>query len=441
VRTAVAIALFTATTPVYAGGMVLPVRGVRSLARGGAFVAGADDADSLWQNPAGLAHATGDGKRQLLFDLALVYEPVDYTALDGSSIANQQPSQPIPALAGSLGIGDRLVIAGGIATPYAALHRYPVDSIARYQSVSWSGSAFVLVTAGAAYAVSDRLRVGATLQNQFSKLAWSVVANGCPPMTTCAADDRSFDMPIELAQTDYLSPSGSLGAQLDVSPYATLGLAIQAPIKVAGHGTLKAKLPSNTLFTNARITGDDVAIAFTLPPALRLGIEARPIDHLRVEAALDIELWSLHDDITIEPDKIAVENVMNGPYAFRSMPIARDFDTSYAASVGAEYHGDSFALAAGYAYETAAAPAATTSVLTVDGNKHLLSVGGGYEDAGWQIGGALAYVRVADTNVSAADAKVQQLAPLRDAPVDMPINAGRYTTSYVLAGLRFARRW
>ena len=419
--------------------MVLPVRGVRSLARAGAFVAGADDADSLWQNPAGLAHATGDGKRQLLFDLALVYQPVEYTAEGGTSTSNQQPSQPVPALAGSLGIGDRLVIGGGIAAPYAALHRYPVDSVARYQSVSWSGSTFVLATAGVAYAVSDRLRVGATLQNQFSKLAWSVVANGCPPMTACAPDDRSYDMPIDLEQTDYLAPSGSIGVQFDASPYATIGLAVQAPMKIAGQGTLTAKLPSNNVFSNAKVTGDDVAISFTLPPALRLGVEARPIGRLRVEAALDVELWSVHDEISIEPDKITVDNVPSGPYPFHAMTIARDFETSYAASLGVEYHGDSVALAGGYAYETSAVPSATTSVLTVDGNKHLVSIGGGYEDAGWQIGGAIAYVSVADTKV--ADGDVQQLAPLRDTPVDMPVNAGTYATSYVLAGLRFARRW
>jgi long-chain fatty acid transport protein len=419
--------------------MVLPVRGVRSLARGGAFVAGADDADSLWQNPAGLAHAAGNDKRALLFDLALVYQPVEYTALDGTSTTNQQPSQPVPALAGSLGIGDRLVIGGGIATPYASLHRYPADSIARYQSVSWSGSAFVLVSVGAAYVVSDRLRVGATVQNQFSKLAWSIVANGCPQTMTCAPGDRSFDMPIDLEQTDYLSPSGSIGVQFDASPYATLGLAIQGPTKIAGQGTLTAKVPSNTTFTDAQITGDDVAIAYWLPPAVRAGVEARPLEHLRVEAALDVELWSLHDEITIEPDKIAIENVPGGPYPMHAMTIARDFETSYAASLGAEYHGDSFALAAGYAYETSAVPAATTSVLTVDGNKHLVSIGGGYEDAGWQIGAALAYVHVADTKT--ATGEVQQLAPLRDAPVDMPVNAGSYATSYVLAGLRFARRW
>ena len=420
-----------------AGGLTLPVQGVRSLARAGAFIAGADDADALWQNPAGLAHAAGNGKRALLFDLALVYQPVDYQAPDGSTTSNQQPSQPVPALAGSLGVGDRLVIGGGIATPYMALHRYGADTAARYASVSWTGTTFVLVNVGVAYLVSDRLRVGATLQNQFSKLSTSVIASGCPPMTTCAADDRSFDMQLDVSQTDYFSPSAAAGVQYDAG-ITTLGLAIQGPRKVSASGSLTAKLPSSTAFQNGRVAGDDETMAFTLPAAIRAGVEVRPLPVLRIEGALDVELWSMHDEITIAPHGVQIENVAGGPFPFSKMTIARDYHTSFAPSLGLEYKADRFALAAGFAYETAAAPAKTVSVLTVDAPKQIVAIGGGYDEDGWQIGGAIAYVHASDVTVN--DPAVQQLQPLRD-PVDTRINAGSYSTSTLIGGVRFARRW
>ena len=53
-----------------AGGMTLPVQGVRSLERAGALVAGADDPDALWLDPAGLGRLAGDGRTSLLFDVA-----------------------------------------------------------------------------------------------------------------------------------------------------------------------------------------------------------------------------------------------------------------------------------------------------------------------------------------------------------------------------------
>src|ERR1051325_8770345 len=84
-----------------AGSMMLPVRGVRTVERAGALIAGADDADALWLNPAGLAHLAGDGHKALLFDAAYVYQTVDYTRIDSGGnqlapVSNQQPGQPIP---------------------------------------------------------------------------------------------------------------------------------------------------------------------------------------------------------------------------------------------------------------------------------------------------------------------------------------------------------
>jgi long-chain fatty acid transport protein len=420
--------------------MVLPIHGVRSLSRAGAFTAGATDADALWQNPAGLAHVAGDGKRSLLFDLALVYQPVEITAEDGTIVNNEQPTQPVPTLAATLGIGDKLVIAGGIAAPYQALHRYPKDSAARFASVSWTGSAFVVAAAGVAYRVNDTLRVGATVQNVFTKTAWSLVASGCPGAGCTDNDDRSFDLPMVIEQTDYLSPSGSIGVQWDPSPFATVGLALQGPAKVAADGTLTAKVPSNLVYNNGRITGDAASVSYWLPPAVRAGVEVHPAPNVKIEAALDVELWSMHDEITIDIDDIAIDQVAGGPYAFRDLTIARNFKTSYAIALGAEYHLPSITLAGGYAYETAAVPPSMVSALTVDAAKHLVTIGGGYDDDGWQVGAALAYGIVDDVT---SPGGVQRLYPLGDgvaAPATRD-NAGSYKTSFVVAGLRFARVW
>jgi long-chain fatty acid transport protein len=70
-------ALCFATLPSvsHAGGFYLLDRGVRPLGRGGAFVAGADDAHAIWYNPAGLVDA-GNG---LLLDASMVLFSNTYT--------------------------------------------------------------------------------------------------------------------------------------------------------------------------------------------------------------------------------------------------------------------------------------------------------------------------------------------------------------------------
>ncbi|HEX7703403.1 MAG TPA: hypothetical protein VF403_21835, partial [Kofleriaceae bacterium] len=64
-----AVALIALATSADAGGLTLPTRGMHSTERAGALVAGADDADALFLDPAGLARVAGDGQRSLLFDV------------------------------------------------------------------------------------------------------------------------------------------------------------------------------------------------------------------------------------------------------------------------------------------------------------------------------------------------------------------------------------
>ncbi len=209
-------------TPADAGGLTLPIHGVRSLQRGGALIAGADDADALWLNPGGLGHLAGDKKQALLFDVSLVYQAVAYTRLDASGTlfprqTNQQPGTLVPTIVGALGIGDRLVIAGGVAFPDQTFHRYAADGPQRYASVSLDGSRNAIVTAGVGYKVSDQLRVGATLSTFVTSTKLAVVASGCPQTMTCAPEDPSFDMGLALDQTDALSITGSIGVSTTCS--------------------------------------------------------------------------------------------------------------------------------------------------------------------------------------------------------------------------------
>ncbi len=442
IRTAFAtIALATGTAR--AGGDVLPIQGVRSLERAGALVAGAEDADSMWLNPAGLAVHHGDGTRSLLFDAAYVYQTVDYAPVDatGAPLArasNLQLGHPIPSLAATLGVGDRLVIGGGMTAPYGGIHRYAAQGPQRYASLDTSGSSYFVITVGAAYRATDSLRIGATIQDVVSRLSHKLVTTACTT-PTCDPADASLDMALEVTQTDYLSPAGSLGVQYSVSDRASLGAMVQSPTRVSGSGALMVQLPTSAQFAGAKVTGDSAALTFTLPPSVRAGFELRPRHDLRIEAALDVELWSVPGAITIAPDHVQIENVVGGPYPLHEISIARHGKTSFAPSIGIEWHPPDMMFGAGYAYETSATPVGDVSVRAVDAAKHVIGVGGGYDSEGWQIGVAFGIAVLADVSVAPGDARVVEQAPLREPSTTVPINAGRYQSKYVVGGLRFAR--
>lgn len=417
------LVLLALSASAHAGGLTLPVQGVRSLERAGALVAGADDADALWLDPAGLAHAAGAGHQALLFDVAYVYQPVDYTS-GGLTVTNQQPGAPAPQLAGAYGVTERLVIAAGLAAPYMAFHEYDATGPTRYTSQSLAGTNLVRVTLGAGYVVSTHLRVGATLQDHVTILAHDIVASACPAAMTC---DRRYDMPLQIRESDYLSPSGSIGVQWDASDAITIGAMAQAPAKVSANGTLKVTPPP--ALANAMVTGSGVRESFWLPPSVRAGIEWHT-PMLRVEAAIDVEMWSLHDEIRIAPDHVSL-----GAMPLQTMTIPRHFSTSYAPSLGAEVHVGAAQLGAGVSYETAAASPDYVSVLTVDASKLLVGVGGGYLYGGWQLGVAAGYARLADVDVTGGQVPVLE-ALGGNAPI---ANAGTYRASYWLAGVRLAR--
>jgi len=414
--------VLVAAGPASAGGLTLPVQGVRGLERAGALVAGADDADALWLDPAGLARTAGAGHQALLFDVAYVYQPVTYS---GGAI-NQQPGAAAPTIAGAYGVTDQLAIAAGLSTQYAGVHSYDATGPVRYASTNLAGTSFTRVSIGAGYAVAPHLRIGATFTDAITILDHRLVVSACPGAMTC---DRAYDMPMQISETDHVSPSGSFGMQWDAAPALTIGAMAQTPTYVSAGGTLTLTPPA--ALGRDTLTGNSVTESFTLPPVVRAGIEWHT-ELVRLEAALDVELWSLHDAITIAPSHVTI-----GTMPLQTMTIPRQFRTSYAPSLGGELHLGAAQVGAGIAYETAAAPPSYVSALTVDSNKLLVTIGGGYSYAGWQIGAAAGYAKLSDVNVT--DPKVPLLEPLHDPAAPTFINAGTYKSYYLVAGLRLAR--
>lgn len=225
-----------------AGGMLLSVRGVRTVERAGALIAGSDDADSLWLDPAGLAHLAGDGRTELLFDVAYVGQDVDHPdrwwGNRLAAVSNQQSGSP-----------------DSTATTTAR-------SVTR-QSASRARPSSIYMTFGAAYRVTDRLRIGATVTDVVPRVVARMVLSGCPGQTVCAPEDPDFDALTQDTQTDYISPSGSIGLQHDV-----------------------ARPPRSAFLEGARVVGSESEVSFTFPPQrFAPGVELRPTPAWCIEAA------------------------------------------------------------------------------------------------------------------------------------------------------------
>jgi len=233
-----------------------------------------------------------------------------------------------------------------------------------------------------------------------------------------------------------------VGVQYDAHPKVTLGASFQAPVHMAGGSTLRTRLPSSGFYNGATVSGDHANVAFWLPPILRVGVEVRPAERWHVELATDVEFWKMHEDITITPEDMRIENAAGvGTYELGPMTLPRNYKNTYAVSLGVE--GQPIAstplrVLAGYTYETAAAPDAYLSVLTLDGAKHVITGGLGYTAGKLSFDAVFGFGAVEDREVALDDARSPQLTPVRD-PTEPPlvtyVNAGSYQTSWLIAGL------
>lgn len=454
-----------------AAGLYFTDRGVRPSSRGGAYIAGGDDLGAIAYNPAGVYEAGS----QLLFDIGLFEWRSEHTrqailrqidpntgeptgtsfAQTMDTVTGSAPVLPIPTLAASLKVHEQWVVWGGMWAPYAAISSYPEQvkgkpAPQRYALFSLEGSALAFLGAGVAYAPSRAFRLGAGLGALVGTFNSRMAVSGCvPERMFCAPEDPEWDIHSELSVGPIVAPTGQLGALWIPSATWRVGAAFQLPVWVRAPATFRARLPAAPVFERATQEGEDADVSFELPYLLRVGVEARPIDSLRVEIGFGLEGWSLHDDIVVEPDGVVLRDVAGFPEQFRVPPVVfpRKFQNALSARLGGEYSvellGRAWDLRAGLSVEQSAVPAAHLSVLTIDTPRLTAAAGLGVHLGPWRVDASYAHVFAADARVRPEDARIPQVSPVRANPPRNPvyINGGAYSARANVVGLGIAYRF
>ncbi len=386
---ALAASLASLSVTAHAGGFYLTDRGVRPLGRGGAFVAGADDAHAVWYNPAGLTEA-GNG---LLLDASLVLFSNRYTRT-----ARPDPSMPPVTFAPSNGSGAPLPIptlvfthdfgvrnfrfAAGVFAPYATLPTYDSSATApqRYSLITLDGSMLALAGVWAAWRPHPVISIGAGFQVLVGSFVSQLAFSACPATVTCAPEDPQWDSLAQLSVGPIVAPTGNVGVRINPHRMVSIGASFQLPISVDAGATLKVRLPSAPFYDGARVEGDQAQVGFNLAPIARVGVEVRPTDTTRVEVAASWEGWSVHDAINLTPQGVRITDVRAvGTYEVGNVSLTRNFQDVWSVRVGAEQRFDAgdwgITARAGFSYDTGATPTQYTSVLTFDADKATVSLG------------------------------------------------------------------
>ena len=459
-----------------AAGLYYGDRGVRPLGRAGAFIAGGDDLGAIAYNPAGIyeaggqvlidgswVHFTSDYSRQALIQQSDPNTglPVGSTVQTFAPVQGKTPFLPIPTLAVSFQVHPKWVVALGVFAPYAALPTYPSaddfkgkstadiasGSPQRYSLITLDGSVLAVLAAGAAFAPAKEWRIGVTAGMLTGKFDTTVAFSGCiPERFLCAQESPAWDVLTQLDVGPIFAPYGSLGAVWIPTPNWRVGVSSQLPIYVRASANLKTRLPATPIFENAKQVGEDADVAFDLPWNVKIGVETRMIENLRLELGAAFERWSMHDSIRVTPHGISLNDVALLPKQLfiPSIALERHFQDSASVRLGGEYgfsiENVPLTARAGVSYESSAIPKEYLSVLTLDAGKVTTAVGASVKLGKLRIDVTYAHLFAFDTTVDPKEARITQVSPVTANPPKNPdyINGGIYSQRADVLGMGIA---
>ena len=459
------------TSSAHAGGFYLTDRGTRTLGRGFAFVAGADDPQALAYNPAGLSFSG----QQLLFDATITLLDAEFTRVDSGG--NELPTVgadphaiPIPMLAYSHPLREDLTLGLGVFAPNASLLDWPLGIDAeggrcdpyagvpgceaapqRYSLITLDGTALAHLTAGVGWMPVDGLSIGAGAQIMVGSFQAQTVMSACDGVVCAQPENPEYDGVAKISLSPIIEPGLMFGVIYDAGLVRIGGSMLWWPKAIRGDAKLDVRLPQAALYDGATLEGDTAALTIDFPLTLRAGVEVRPVDGLRIEGAIVWEHWSTQQAISLQPKNMWIRNLNAiGDYQVGNLDVPRNMNDVWSARLGIEYDAlfdQRLAVRAGFNYENSSFDDATLSPLTLDSDKFIIGLGASVQvtDGLW-IDASYGLVSLKDRNVT--NSQVTQpnpIRPPRSPDVDpndggvVHIGNGRYTMNAHMLGIGL--RW
>ena len=423
--------------------------GTRAIARGGAFVVGADDLSAQYYNPAALVNL-----QRPMFNLNgwgvgqyVRFDRADEAGLDGAMgtdddlvfepVTNEASPQMEPSggfattLGGISPVLKDTHIAIGLYVPTSPNMAYDPEGPQRYSlvdSLVWQ----VYAGPSVAQRITPWLSVGAGLEYTFLRVDERLNVTIAPG----GSDDASNDVALDLHTWDPAKFSWNAGLMIQPTPWLDIGASVQPAIHYVAPGTLDIKFSPDHPFSQFLTDGDasddaengqtfsddDVNLYVTTPWIVRGGVQVKPTNKLKIEGDFTWTHWSESKELRIELCTEAdckdggVSLTHGDGFLQEDIPITEDiaivtgFQDAVSVRLGGDYLvADWLRVSAGAHYETSAVPAARQGVAVVDGDKWGVAAG-----ATAFVGKHLAFdVAVAEqflSNRNITDSELRQIA-------------------------------
>jgi long-chain fatty acid transport protein len=351
----------------------------------GASSAGAsaksDDPSFLYFNPAAMAWLPGTqttivgsgifGRAEAQSGSAARTAVLDSNSISGSLGGDAAQDAFLPALYGSVALGEHWHLGLSITSPWGLVTKYPADFIGRYHALT-SSLRTVNITPSVAWRPLPNLAIGVGLQIQYADARLSQAVDlGAVGFLNLGLRRAGFRPGAADARAtvtgDDIAVGWQVGAQYEPTPGLRLGAAFRSSMFHTLNGEAQVEGVQAALRAGFVPSGGQAKL--TTPETLTLGFSQRIGNHWTLLTGAEWTNWSRFRDLVVRFDDGRAPSVTQERW--------RD---SWFISVGAEYRiSEALVVRSGIAWDQTPVPNGTRTPRIPDTDRYWLSAG-----ASWQ---------------------------------------------------------
>ena len=368
----------TATSALASGFAILEqsVRGLGNAFSGGAI---AQDASTIFFNPAGLTRLSGNSVNAAVYYISpwAVFQNTGSTVVTGATLTGGNGGDGgvdvfVPNLYAAWNVSDHIKLGLGINSPFGLKTNYNDSWVGRYYAID-SELTTINITPTLAAKLTDNLSVGAGINLQYAnaKLSNAIDFGLIGFNNRLPTPPQTADGFVELKGDD-LSWGYNLGLLYEPSQSTRIGLAFRSPITHNLEGDAEFDVPpaAAPLTATGRFTDSDIKAKLKLPATISLNAYQQISPRLAATADITWTGWSRFEELRVEFDnRLEPDNVQ-----------PENWHDTFRYSLGLNYTlSNAWQLRAGVAYDPSPADEEYITPRIPDSNRTWLAIGASYK--------------------------------------------------------------
>jgi long-chain fatty acid transport protein len=360
---------------VWSAGFALYEGGARGNALGGTMVARDPDPSSIYVNPAAITDLEGAHVGAGVTAIRPVVDVETLTAAGKVTTESDRNTWLPPHAYGTYQINDKVWSGVGVYSRFGLGSEFDPDWPGRFNSYK-ADIQTVTVNPNIALKLDDHFSLAAGLSAMWFDL------------------DLRRKIPVMGSELDFILTGDSwgygynAGLRYKLNDRVAAGIAYQSTITQEIEGSADVGVLGKS----------DASGDIKLPDMVFVGVAVKPIDKLSVEIGGVYTRWSTYDELSVRID----DPTLLGKTTVRS---EKDWDDVWRYAAGVEYEAaEALVLRAGYVYDQTPDPDATADYLVPANDRHIFSVGAGYNWRSWKFDLSYSYLYIMDRDIPARPA-------------------------------------